>query len=395
MRARFIQTITILLLSLHVFGQQRPVDPSTYYTFKQLLDSCAYIGLDKNDYRYYQLFSGEIPAAPAETWKTTFIDAIFKYIKDVHQGHGISAEVSYNGIQGSSNADSLLSKDIYTITSANDLVAILQKWQPKTLAYTVLVNELRQQLRKGDSRKIKQLRKAINAERWLTHFGFPKYIVVNVASIHLNYYVADSLWLRMKIVAGKPATPTPRFAAYCNEVIFYPYWHVPKSIITKELLPACRRNPGVLNYMNIQVLNARGQVVSPYSIKWSQLSKNNFPYTLRQSTGCDNALGVVKFNLTSPFSVYMHDTNLKSAFKSAERYFSHGCIRIEKPIELASFLLPNRVDSAFLKACIKNQQPVIHSIATPVPVFVIYQTAAVNDTNAVSYYRDIYHQLGN
>lgn len=139
----------------------------------------------------------------------------------------------------------------------------------------------------------------------------------------------------------------------------------------------------------MQLLDQAGRVVDPYTLKWSSFSRAYFPYTIRQCTGCDNALGVIKFNLTDPFDVYMHDTNNKIAFLTKKRYYSHGCIRLSRPVEMANYLLDNKVDSSFLKACIKGQKPVTIALQQPVPVFVTYNLAVAGD-DSVSYYGDIY-----
>lgn len=104
----------------------------------------------------------------------------------------------------------------------------------------------------------------------------------------------------------------------------------------------------------MQILDSRGKTIPEDSILWSLYSKRYFPYRIRQSTGCDNALGVMKFNITSPFDVYLHDTNLKSAFRFDYRYYSHGCIRLEKPFELANYLLTVPVDTAILNSGLKE-----------------------------------------
>ena len=103
------------------------------------------------------------------------------------------------------------------------------------------------------------------------------------------------------------------------------------------------------------------------------------------------AVGVIKFNLTSPYSVYMHDTNLKGAFTSQNRYLSHGCIRIEKPVQLANYLVPSKIDSAFLQACVRNQKPVVYKLEEQVPVFVLYMIAWTDEAGGVIYYKDIYN----
>ena len=206
----------------------------------------------------------------------------------------------------------------------------------------------------------------------------------------LHYYEQDSMILEMKVVTGKPSTPTPRFAAYCNQVILYPYWNVPQNIALNEILPLCKKGAGVLDFMNMQVIDAKGKIIDHKTLNWDAFSKKNFPYRFRQSTGCDNALGVIKLNLTSPYSVYLHDTNMKSAFASSNRYFSHGCIRIEKPVALVKYLLQGDFDEDLLAACVRGQKPVVKPVHDPVPVFVIYSTVDIQ-MGKLNYYQDIYH----
>jgi murein L,D-transpeptidase YcbB/YkuD len=145
--------------------------------------------------------------------------------------------------------------------------------------------------------------------------------------------------------------------------------------------------------MNMQVIDRNGTVLDHHKMNWKNYSSKNFPYRFRQSTGCDNSLGVIKFNITDPYSVYLHDTNNKIAFFSGYRYYSHGCIRVEQPIELANVLLTGRADTSFLNACYKQQVPVPVDLLKPVPVFVIYSTAATDASGKIKYYKDIYGLL--
>ena len=140
----------------------------------------------------------------------------------------------------------------------------------------------------------------------------------------------------------------------------------------------------------MQVIDVNGRIVNASKLNWSSYTKDNFPYRIRQSTGCDNALGVMKFNLTDPFNVYMHDTNNKSAFLSGKRFYSHGCIRIEKPLQLANLILPTPVDSFFVQSCLKDEKPMELNLVNAVPVFVIYSTVNVDSNNNVVYYKDVY-----
>ena len=182
----------------------------------------------------------------------------------------------------------------------------------------------------------------------------------------------------MRMIMGKRSTPTPTLLSKVDQVILYPYWHVPYSIATKELLPAIKRNPGYIDAGNYQVLNKAGKIMDPYSINWHAYSRSYFPFIIRQSTGCDNALGLLKLNFYSPFGVYLHDTPNKSMFMLNKRYFSHGCMRMEKPMDLGHLVLKNNqiaIDTLEQKGCLRNQAPIIVPADVPMPVLVWYNPA--------------------
>ena len=190
----------------------------------------------------------------------------------------------------------------------------LTHWSLADPEYIAIKKELQTKHDSLTSFQKKQLITSLQFYRWMHHFKFDKWIVVNIASATLRYYEVDSIKLRMKVVVGKPSTKTPRIAAYCNQVILYPYWNVPASIALNELLPEFKRDPGDVDALNMQVLDLKGNIIDHHKLNWKNYSRNYFPFRIRQSTGCDNSLGVMKFNLTSPFSVYLHDTNNKVAF---------------------------------------------------------------------------------
>ena len=146
----------------------------------------------------------------------------------------------------------------------------------------------------------------------------------------------------------------------------------------------------------MQVLTKAGKIVDPYSINWDSLSPSWFPYVLRQSTGCDNSLGVVKLNFYSPYSVYLHDTPWKVLFNFNKRYFSHGCMRVQKATELARFLLKENsiaIDTLEEKGCLRNQRPITVPVTDRVPVFVLYNTAWFDSTGIVQFNEDVYGKM--
>jgi murein L,D-transpeptidase YcbB/YkuD len=370
-------------------------------SLKDKIDSSTFIGLRKIKYHVEEInenvatvFSLQDSLAGARMDRI-FTDAAIAYCKDLYEGAGIDKWMLYDELSGKSEKadNNYLVTNIAGILNANDLLNFLYSLEPKDQEYELLKNKLLSALDSLSSSRKRQIAISLNFYRWMHHFHFEKWIVVNIPSATLKYYEHNNLVLQMKVVVGKPSTRTLRFAANCNQVILYPYWNVPRSIAIKELLPKIKRNPGYIDDLNMQLIDESGNIVNYHEFNWGKYNSNYFPFRLRQSTGCDNSLGVIKFNLTSPFSVYLHDTNYKGAFLSDRRFISHGCIRLEKPIELANYLLNNKIDSAFLIACMKNQEPVPINLDKLVPVFVTYQTAVANDKGGVTFCRDVYGLL--
>lgn len=245
--------------------------------------------------------------------------------------------------------------------------------------------------------RLKQLNLSINYYRWLSCLTQNQsVIVVNIPAAYLKVYRNNEVVLEMRLVVGKPSTPTFTLASTVSEVIIYPYWHVPVSIAIKELLPVIKRDPSFLDANNYQVLNKEGKIMNPYSINWHALSRNYFPYTIRQGTGCDNSLGLLKLNFYNPFGAYLHDTPNKDLLKQNRRFFSHGCMRMEKPIELGHLILKNNqvaIDTLTEKGCLKNQSPITIPADVKMPVIVWYNPAGVDSTGQVLYFEDVYKKF--
>ena len=246
--------------------------------------------------------------------------------------------------------------------------------------------------------RLEELSRAINTIRWLhcIRLQATQIVVVNIPSANLLVYGHNDVIMESKVIVGKKSTRTPVFCSKINEVIVYPYWMVPKSIATKELLPIIKRNIGYLDANSFQVVNEQGRVVNPSTVKWQALSTTYFPYTLRQSTGCDNSLGVIKLNFYSPYGVYLHDTPGKALFEFNKRYFSHGCMRVEKAIELGHVALKDNkiaIDTLEEKGCLRNQKPISVPVSEQIPVFVLYNTAWVDSSATVRFYEDVYNKF--
>lgn len=245
--------------------------------------------------------------------------------------------------------------------------------------------------------RINELQIALNYLRWSEQIRqTSSVLLLNIPSTYLMVFNQGKIVLDSKVIVGKPSTPTPTLTSTIAQVILYPFWNVPYKIATRELLPSIKRNTGFLEAGNYQVLNNEGVVLNPYKIDWHSLSTSYFPYHIRQSTGCDNALGIVKFEFYNPFTVYLHDTPSKGLFSFNKRYFSHGCMRIEKPVELAHLLLgKNRIaiDTLTAKGCLNQQAPKPVGVEKELAVIILYSTVWYNKEGVVKFYDDAYGKL--
>lgn len=255
-----------------------------------------------------------------------------------------------------------------------------------------------QQLNVPLSVRIQQMDISINYSRWLRCLRQTQtVIVVNLSAADMKVYRGIETVLQMKLIVGKRSTPTRTLSSTVDEVILYPYWHVPKNIAVNELLPDIKKDPSYINRNNYQVLNRDGKVIDPHSINWHSLNAAHFPYIIRQSTGCDNALGLIKINFYNPFTIYLHDTPTKNLFSRTRRFYSHGCMRMEKPFDLARLLLKNNtiaVDTVTEKGCVSNKAPIVVNADERMPLIVWYSPAGTDSTERVVFYDDVYEKFG-
>ncbi|WP_343670860.1 L,D-transpeptidase family protein [Chitinophaga sp.] len=245
-----------------------------------------------------------------------------------------------------------------------------------------------------------ELKHALNTWRWLNCIQQEQpVIIVNIPAANLFYLHKDTVLFYTRCIVGKRATPTTPLISAVHEVILFPYWNVPHQIAVNELLPAIQSAPlDYLDYGNYQVLDKTGRVLDPATIKWQQLNKNNFPYTLRQLFGCDNALGIIKLNFFSPYSTYLHDTPNKSYFLFNSRYFSHGCIRVENVDSLAEILEPGLhpfLANAATTVCdlASDKGQLIFPLKHKVPLFILYEVAWPDASGEIRFYDDVYNKV--
>ncbi|HSH42113.1 MAG TPA: L,D-transpeptidase family protein [Arenicellales bacterium] len=259
----------------------------------------------------------------------------------------------------------------------------------------IVGRETRPALETSMARRVEQVELTLERWRWLPRDPGSRYLIVNIAGQELDVFRNGRRALHMRVVVGKPFQRTPSFASRIDTVVLNPYWEVPYSIAVNETLPAVRNDPGYLARQNMEVLNrleAGGDPIDPDNIDWDQVSSRNFPYRFRQKPGPGNSLGLVKFLLPNPYSVYLHDTPAKTLFNRARRCFSHGCVRLEKPFELARLLLndePGR-SADIIEEILPNEQNHHIRLSRTMPVYLVYWTAWVDKQDTIHFRDDVY-----
>ncbi len=240
---------------------------------------------------------------------------------------------------------------------------------------------------------LRAIRQTLNFYRYLHRFNASRLAVINIPAAKLTVFDSTgSPLLAMAVIVGKKSKQTPRFTAYLNQITMYPYWNVPRGIGITEILPKARANAGYLDGQNMQVLNSRDQPVEAASLDWGSFSARNFPYRFRQASGCSNALGLLKFTLSCPFDIYLHDTNARDLFvQTTNRWRSHGCIRLQNPVDFANLILnAPTFDAAFMNRCLLEQKPKIIIVSAPLPVVIAYNTADIGPDGRLVFYADVY-----
>ena len=237
--------------------------------------------------------------------------------------------------------------------------------------------------------RIEQVTLNMERWRWLPESLGERHVIVNVPTYQLDVYENGRVVLPMRVVAGTKDNPTPIFMDRMESVVFSPYWNVPPNIARNETIPAVMNDPGYLDRNDMELVKGN-RVVDPWSVSWSAVEAGD--YTFRQRPGAKNALGHVKFIFPNKFDVYLHDTPADSLFARTDRGFSHGCVRVEKPLELAEYVLraqPEWTHDRILSAMRSGSEKWV-ALKEPLPVYILYMTAWVDPEGAVQFREDIY-----
>jgi L,D-transpeptidase YcbB len=251
----------------------------------------------------------------------------------------------------------------------------------------------------SDAERFKRIAITLDRYKQLPEKMPERYIWVNLPGYYLQVWDHDTLALESRTIVGKPLTRTPELSSTITDMVTYPTWTVPTSIIAKEMLPGLKRNPGYLSRRGLKLLNGKGESINPASINWSKYSKG-IPFRIQQGSGDGNALGIFKFNFNNKHSVYLHDTNQRYLFKNAARALSHGCVRVQEWEKLAFYIA--RADSMIaprgdslryttdsIKSWIAVKSHRRMDVKVKIPLFIRYFSCE-GKNGKVKFYDDIY-----
>lgn len=243
--------------------------------------------------------------------------------------------------------------------------------------------------------RVRQMVLNLERWRWLPHDPGDRYLLVNTADFELSVIERGQKIMALRVVVGKPARKTPVFSSTLSYFEINPYWTVPMTIAVNDILPKVKRNPGYLRENGFRVFEGwapGARELSPESIEWRPLHKNYFPYQLRQDPGELNALGRLKFMFPNKFDVYLHDTPNRTLFNESVRGFSSGCIRTEKPIDLAAYLVSGSTRwtrEAIARAIESGKRTVVY-LERPIRIHLVYMTAWVDEAGVPHFRNDVY-----
>jgi murein L,D-transpeptidase YcbB/YkuD len=225
--------------------------------------------------------------------------------------------------------------------------------------------------------RLEQIVVNLNRMQWMPQVKKENMIEVNIPTFMLNVYEANKKAFDMKVVVGKEGSNTMMFNGDLNQIVFSPYWNVPESIVKDEIMPAMKSDPAYLKKKNMEIVK-----------------KNDSVPVIRQLPGKDNSLGRVKFLFPNTYDIFFHDTPAKGLFEQDKRAFSHGCIRLEDPVKLATYLLkddPSWTPEKIQQAMNSGKEQFV-KLKNSMPVSITYYTAWVDENGGLNFREDVYGQ---
>jgi murein L,D-transpeptidase YcbB/YkuD len=243
--------------------------------------------------------------------------------------------------------------------------------------------------------RVQQIRANLERVRWVIGGLDDSFVLVNLPAFKA-YLIRDrkNVW-ETRTMIGREARQTPTFRADMRYIVLNPDWTVPPTILAQDVLAGMRKGENTVAKKGLTILDRQGRRVDPATIDWTSARPGNFPYTLRQPPGDNNALGRVKFIFPNEHSIFLHDTPSRELFAADQRTFSSGCIRVEQPLDLAALLLgdqgwtPERIESV-----IGSRKSETVFLKEPLPVLIVYWTVSVGVSGQPRYAKDVYNRDG-
>ena len=243
------------------------------------------------------------------------------------------------------------------------------------------------------SERLETIRINLERFRWLADDFAEDMVIVNIAGFEAYLLKGGEEVWSTRVQVGRAYRQTPIFRDEITYLAINPTWTAPRSLATRDVLPQIQRDPNYVIERGFDVRDRNGNDVDPATIDWDSLNRNNFPYTLVQRPGPYNAMGQVKFMFPNSYSVYLHDTPSRYLFEREARAFSAGCIRTERPFELAELLLaPQGWDRARIQEVLDSGKLTNVVLEIPMPVLLTYFTAGVDDDGKLFFFPDIYER---
>jgi murein L,D-transpeptidase YcbB/YkuD len=238
---------------------------------------------------------------------------------------------------------------------------------------------------------IDRIRVNLERARWV-RTGFANAVVVDIAGFDARYVNDGEILWQGRVQVGNKYRSTPVLSSRIRSIVLNPTWTVPPTILTEDIFPEALRDPTYVGRRGLQVVDRGGQIVDPTTIDWGSFTAATLPYSLRQGPGAKNPLGRIKFLFPNPHFVYLHDTPSRSLFNRADRAASSGCIRIERPLELAELLLRTKKDwtRERLDRVIASGRTETVFLDDPVPIYLLYWTVGVTPEGRVHFKQDVY-----
>ncbi len=272
---------------------------------------------------------------------------------------------------------------------SGDVTAVLRALAPPYAGY----ERLRAPLAGAPSDVAQRIVANLERWRWLPRGLGPRYIMVNTPAFTVELTDSGHAAFAARVIVGRPDWPTPITTAAVTQVVFNPAWYIPRAIALAEVIPAQIRDSSYLRRTGIRVLPSRaGREIDPKTVEWRKITERNYAYRLVQDPGPTNPLGAVRLSAVNAFGVALHDTPQRNLFAEPSRAFSHGCVRVERALELASLMLrdvprwtPDRV-----AAVLHTGQERAAGLPEAVPVVFAYWTAWMDAEGTLQLADDVY-----